>query len=283
LLVNASEPAKVANVPDVGRVTLVAAVVVRFREKAPVVEKASAKVTFLPEANDNVSLANATELVFNAISSFTVKVLPAPRVKVPVPDVMVLPLIVLLVNASAPAKVANVPDVGRVTLVAAVAVRFMEKAPVVEKASAKEAVLPAASVKVPVPDVMVLPLIVLLVNASAPAKVANVPDVGRVTLVAPVVVRVRGLVAVNVSTSPPPNVMALVPSVVLSFTVRVLPAPSVKVPVPDVIVLPLRDVTVVAPAPTTPSVERPVTFSEPPNMVAPVPTVRVEVPLILTV
>ena len=96
--------------------------------------------------------ANKIELVPSVVLSFTVsvllsapasvrellavRVLPAPRVNVPVPVVMVLPLteakvaapvsstlqpvplMVLLVKASAPARFARVPVVGKVTLVA---------------------------------------------------------------------------------------------------------------------------------------------------------------------
>jgi len=47
-------------------------------------------------------------------------------------------------------KVANVPVVGKVRVVPAVAVRAIGKAPEVEKASAKLTVLPAARVNVPV-------------------------------------------------------------------------------------------------------------------------------------
>jgi len=46
-------------------------------------------------------------------------------------------------------------------------------------------------VKVPVEEVTVKPLIVLFVSASEPARVANVPVVGSVTFVAPVVVNVK--------------------------------------------------------------------------------------------
>ena len=69
------------------------------------------------------------------------------------------------------------------------------------------------------------------------------PEVGRVSLVAMVVRSERALAAEKVITSPPARVMALVPKVVESETVRVLPAPKVRVPVPVVIVLPF---TVVA-------------------------------------
>ena len=87
---------RVASVPDVGRVRIVAPVVLRVIELAPVVMKASPKVTFLvaPAAIDNVSPPpNKIELVFNVVLSFTVRVLPAPRVNVPELAEIVLPLI----------------------------------------------------------------------------------------------------------------------------------------------------------------------------------------------
>ena len=64
-----------------------------------------------------------------------------------------------------------------------------------------------------------VPLMVLLVKASAPARV-RVQVVGKVTLVAPVVVRVRLLPVVKAKVSPPPNPIESVLNVVLSFTVR---------------------------------------------------------------
>ena len=93
LLLNVSVPAKVASVPVVGKVTLVVPVVVKVREYAPEVAKASAKVTFLPLAKVKLSVPpKAMELVFKVVESLTVNVFEAPRVKVPVPVVMVLPL-----------------------------------------------------------------------------------------------------------------------------------------------------------------------------------------------
>ena len=65
------------------------------------------------------------------------------------------------------------------------------------------------------------------------------PEVGRVTEVAPVVKSDSALLAEKVITSPPPRVIALVARVVESETVRVLLAPRVKIPVPVVIVFPL--------------------------------------------
>lgn len=73
------------------------------------------------------------------------------------------------------------------------------------------------------------------------------PEVGRVTEVAPVVRRERALVAEKVMTSPPPSVMELVARVVESETVSVLAAPKVRIPVPVVMVLPLKEEAVIAP------------------------------------
>ena len=93
---------------------------------------------------------------------------------------------VLFVNASVPANVASVPVVGKVTLVAAVEFNVVAKAPACVKLPAVDKVVPFANVNVPVVVVIFIPLMVLLVNASVPAKVAKVPVVGNVTLVAPV-------------------------------------------------------------------------------------------------
>ncbi len=68
----------------------------------------------------------------------------------------------------------------------------------------------------------------------------RVPEVGNVTLVAPVVKRESALLAEKVITSPPAKVMVLVFNVVVSETVRVLLAPNVRMPVPVVMVLPLK-------------------------------------------
>ena len=76
----------------------------------------------------------------------------------------------------------------------------------------------------------------------------RVPEVGRVTFVAPVVKSERALVAENVMTSPPARVIEFVAKVVESETVRVLPAVIFKVLVPLlVMVKPLIVVAVAAP------------------------------------
>ena len=80
-----------------------------------------------------------------------------------------------------------------------------------------------------------------------PANVASVPVVGRVTLVDPVVVKVKAFEAVKVRTSPPAKVIELVARVVESDTVKVLPFVIVSVPVDDVRVKPLIEVAVATP------------------------------------
>jgi hypothetical protein len=60
-------------------------------------------------------------------------------------------------------------------------------------------------------------------------ELTRVPEVGRVTLVEPVVARVIAFEADSVSTSPPPKVMALVARVVESDEVKVLPSAMVRV------------------------------------------------------
>ncbi len=99
----------VINVPVVGRVTLVAPVVVRVRAFVPDVEKASAKETFLLAVRvSDSSPPKVIEFVLRVVESLTVRVLlstpasvrellavnvlPAPRVKVPEPVEMIFPL-----------------------------------------------------------------------------------------------------------------------------------------------------------------------------------------------
>ena len=74
-------------------------------------------------------------------------------------NVLELPLIVLLVNVSEPANVANVPVVGNVTLVVAVEVKVVANAPLVVKLPPSVIVLPLLFI--PVPPYCALP------NASA--------------------------------------------------------------------------------------------------------------------
>ena len=99
--------------------------------------------------------------------------------------------------ASVRAMVADVP--GNVIVVESVPAKVIEllRVSVFPSTPAKVcvafcvSVFPAAIVKTPVPAVKVLPLYVLFVNASEPARVARVPVVGKVTLVGAVSVRVK--------------------------------------------------------------------------------------------
>jgi len=104
---------------------------------------------------------------------------------------------VLLVSVSEPAKVANVPVVGTVTLVAPVAVKVKEWAPDVAN------VEPLASVSVPVVVVTVNPFNDVTVAAPrAPPTAAKVPDVGSVMLLVPDVVIVKALAPDKVKDDP---------------------------------------------------------------------------------
>src|SRR5690606_15710633 len=99
-------------------------------------------------------------------------------------------------------------------------------------------------VSVPVVVVIDKPVIVLLVKASAPAKVAKVPEVGRVTLVPAVVVSCKAWLEVPkviVPVVPAPKTIALpieieVPDPVMVFdaveTAKVNPAAMLRVLVP---------------------------------------------------
>ena len=97
---------------------------------------------------------------------------------------------VLLVNDSIPAIVANVPVVGKMTEVLAVDVRVVVKAPEVVRFPPIVIVLPVLATPVPpycpvmtLPFQVVLVDNVLLVNVSEPSSVVKVPVVGNVTLV----------------------------------------------------------------------------------------------------
>lgn len=83
-------------------------------------------------------------------------------------------------------------------------------------------------------------------------ELTKVPEVGRVTEVAPVVRRESALVGEKVTTSPPPRVIELVAMVEVSETVSVLETvpPAIVKPVPAAVrVRPLTDVGVMAPSP----------------------------------
>jgi hypothetical protein len=92
----------VQRVPVVGRVKLLAAVAVSVIGNAPKVVKAFAKLTLCPAVRDIDSPpARLIELVLRLVVSFTVKVFPAPKVKVPEPVEITLPLKVAEVIALA--------------------------------------------------------------------------------------------------------------------------------------------------------------------------------------
>jgi hypothetical protein len=191
LFVRVSTPARVAKVPAVGRVTDVAPVEVSVVAKAPVVANVAA-------AKDNVAAEFVTVTLFKDVAVAT------PNVGV----VKVGAVKVLLVRVSTPARVAKVPLVGRVTEVAAVEANVVAKAPVCARVPAVEKEVPEPNdrvaaefvtvtlfndVAVATPNVGVVKVgavKVLLVKVSVPARVANVPAVGKVTLVPPVEVKV---------------------------------------------------------------------------------------------
>ena len=86
---------------------LLAAVAFSVIGNAPRVVNALAKDTFCPAVKDRFSVpANPMELVLRLVVSLTVRVLPAPKVKVPLPVEITLPLKVAEVMALAkiPAK-----------------------------------------------------------------------------------------------------------------------------------------------------------------------------------
>ena len=117
---------------------------------------------------------------------------PPAIVKPAVSAVGVNPLIVLFVNVSVPANVAIVPVVGKVTLLEPVVfnVTVFEILPVPTTVKVVPELVPPATENPAVSAVGVNPLIVLFVNVSVPANVAIVPDVGKVTLLEPVVFNV---------------------------------------------------------------------------------------------
>ena len=99
-------------------------------------------------------------------------------------NVLELPLIVLLVNVSEPANVANVPVVGNVTLVVAVEVKVVANAPLVVKLPPSVIVLPLLFIPVPpycpatiVPCQIPVPIVPTLVKLLAVTPLANVDPV----------------------------------------------------------------------------------------------------------
>ena len=211
LLVNVSAPAKVAKVPEVGKVTEVVPVALRVCENAPLKVTLAAVDKVDPSANVKVDpVAGCVK-----VNLLMVVAVAAPKVGVVIVGFVSEGFVkVLLVNVSAPVKVAKVPEVGKVTVVAAVAVRVCENAPLKVTLPAVVKVDPSANVKVdpvagwvkvnllmvvavaaPKVGVVMVGFVrdgfvkVLLVNVSAPVKVAKVPVVGKVTEVAPVAVK----------------------------------------------------------------------------------------------
>jgi len=198
LFVKSSLPAKVAKVPVVGKVTLVAAVETNVVEKAPDCVKLPAvdKVVKLPNVNVAllVGCVNVILLTLVAVATPSVGVVKVGAVNV------------LFVNVSDPAKVANVPAVGKVTLVAAVEISVVAKAPDCVKLPAVENVVWSPIVNVALfvgcVNVILFTLVavatpsvgvvkvgavnVLFVNVSVPANVANVPVVGKFTVLSAV-------------------------------------------------------------------------------------------------
>lgn len=188
-MVKVSEPARVANVPVVGNVTEVLAVDTRVVVKAPEV------VRFPPMV-----------IVFPVLAT------PVP----PYWPVTILPFQVvlvdnvLLVKVSDPSSVASVPVVGSITLVLAVDVRVVSKAPLVVRFPPIVIVLSVFATPVPpYCPVIILPFHVVLVDnvllekVSEPARVAKVPVVGSVTVVLAVTVRIVSKAPLMVSAGLP--------------------------------------------------------------------------------
>jgi hypothetical protein len=198
LFVKVSTPARVVKVPAVGRVTLVAPVEVSVVANVPVWARVPAVENVVPEPNDKVAAALVTVRLLIDVA------VAAPKVGV----VKVGAVKVLFVKVSTPARVAKVPAVGRVTDVAPVDAKVVANAPVCAKVPALENVVPEPNdnvaaefvtvrlfkdVAVATPNVGVVKVgavKVLFVKVSTPANVANVPAVGRVTVVVPVATNV---------------------------------------------------------------------------------------------
>ena len=158
---------------------------------------------------------------------------------------------VLFVMVSVPANVASVPVVGKVTLVAAVVVNVVAKAPAWVKLPAVDKVVPFANVNVPVVVVIFIPLMVLLVNASLPANVASVPVVGNVTLVAAVefivVAKAPAWVKLPAVDKVVPFANVNVPVVVVIFIPLIVLLVNASLPANVAIVPVVGNVTLVAP------------------------------------
>ena len=163
---NASVPANVANVPVVGRVTLVTAVVVNVNELAPEVIKSAANVKLPPNLTvlaaftiSSVNVLPAVNVVEDVAANVTSNAALVSRIANPVKPAAVPPAIVavlivgednvLFVRVSVPANVANVPVDGKVTEVVAVAVNVVVNAPDVVKLPPNVIVLPVLATPVP--------------------------------------------------------------------------------------------------------------------------------------
>jgi hypothetical protein len=147
LFVNVSVPANVANVPVVGNVILVAAVLVNVEAKPPDITKEAlvgiVNVPALPVidrpfivvavATPNVGVVNEGDTIFANVPVTVGKVKETPDELWMVDMIGVVN--VLFVNVSVPANVANVPVVGNVILVAAVLVNVEAKPPTITSAA----------------------------------------------------------------------------------------------------------------------------------------------------
>ena len=234
LFVNVSVPAKVANVPDaVGKVIATAVVLVPINDILPAV------VTVVWSPNVRVALFVGW-----------VRVILFIDVAVATPNVGVVKVgvvNVLFVNVSVPAKVANVPDtVGKVIATAVVLFPINDILPLVVTVVWSPNVMVALfvgwvsvilfiEVAVATPNVGVVKVgavNVLFVNVSVPAKVANVPEVGNVILVAPVVV--------NVEVKPPTIANVAFVGIVNVPALPVIDSPFIDLPI---VRLPFKDIS----------------------------------------
>jgi hypothetical protein len=166
LLVRVSDPARVASVPVVGKVTFVAPVVVNVNELVPEVTKAPAVVILPPR-----SIVLAVSLTSKVSVLSAVNEDDDAKIKSFEPlsnkDKVVAPLI------TGALRVARVPVVGKVTLVAPVVVKVRALAPDVVKSAAvvKAPVIETVDVVVMSPPVEILPLNVMVLAALLTSKV----------------------------------------------------------------------------------------------------------------
>jgi hypothetical protein len=156
----------------------------------------------------------------------------------------------LLLKVSVPARVARVPVVGRVTPVVAVRVRVRAKAPEVVTFPPRVMVFPEFATPVPPynPATTVAfqtPVVIVPTETSeervVTAVFTKVPEVGRVTLVVPVTVRV--VAKAPEVTKLPPRVMVLAPLLTpvppyVPVTIDPFQVPAVMVPKVTILVWP---------------------------------------------